>query len=497
MSFVTALKCTQCGHEYPSDERITICAVCDGVLNVTYDLSQLRRRFKSTELARRLPGIWKYSELLPVVNLDTVVSLGEGGTFLHKCDGLARSTGMQELYLKDETTNPTGAFIDRGTAVEVSVAKERGFKSMCCGSTGNLAASLVAYAARAGLSSKVFIPQRGGVDVGKFYQILAYGADVEVVRDHEEAEARANQESSHSRIISPSSPHFLEGVKTTVYEVCEQLQWTGPDWIIVPMGNGGHLSMIWKGLRELNQVGLLETNKTKLVGVQAKGCAPIVEAFDSNADEVSPCATVSTLSLDISVKKPSCGRMALNAIRESRGHAIAVHDKDILKALGDLARQEGVFAEPSSATSIAALRALMESKEISRTDRVVCVITGMGLKYPEIARTLVKGRTELENLLSQVEDRRFTTHLGKTKVHILHILAKGESYGYEIWKGLQEDHGVRLRIPSVYQHLVELKTSGLIASTRSERTFDGRYRRYYELSERGKWTLNQLERLSD
>ncbi|MCK4567977.1 MAG: threonine synthase, partial [Candidatus Thorarchaeota archaeon] len=364
-------------------------------------------------------GIWKYSELLPVSTPSKAVSLGEGGTFLHKCDRLAKHLGLKSLYLKDETTNPTGSFIDRGTAVEVTVAKERGFESLCCGSTGNLAASLVAYAARAGIESNVFIAQTGNVDMGKFYQILAYGANVTVVKNHEEALTRADAEKHHSYVVKAYSSIFLEGVKTTIFEICEQLMWNTPDWILVPMGNGGHLSLIWKGLRELQEIGILDDIETRIVGVQSAGCAPIVEAYMSGSKTIIPTSSGATIALDIGVGNPSCGHTALRAIRESNGLALSVSDKDTLNAVGSIAKLEGVFVEPASATPVAALRQLLRSNEINPSDSIVCVVTGMGLKYPEIARILIKGQPKLEHLLSRVEDRKFTTQIGRTKQQIL------------------------------------------------------------------------------
>lgn len=465
-------------------------------MEVVYDLERAKSHFTSRRLRGRRPGVWKYLDLLPVRSETNIISLGEGGTYLHKCDGLAKDLELDELFLKDETTNPTGAFIDRGTAVEISAAKEHRIASVCCGSTGNLAASLVAYAARAGLKSKVFIGQTGNVDIGKFYQILAYAADVEIVKDHDEALARARQEGKMSHCVASSNPHFMEGEKTTVYEICEQLDWTSPDWIIAPMGNGGHISMIWKGLIELQTIGMIDVCHTRIVGAQASGCAPIVEAFEKGERTVSPATSESTIAYDISVKSPLCGHTALRAIAESNGLAISVSDREILDAVKQLARREGVFAEPASATTIAALKRLVLLGKISQDQSVVCAITGMGLKYPDIARTFVKGRRELERLLSRVEGRRVTTKLGQTKMRILEVLSEGESYGYGIWRELMDEYRICIKIPSVYQHLSELTSSGLIKSTRIEQTYQRRQRSYYALTERGLWTLKQLEKLN-
>jgi len=496
MSFVSFFRCTKCGKQFQDDIRERVCPDCGNFLEVTYDLDGVAKVVNRRSLRNRAPGVWKYAELLPVAAPSKAVSLGEGGTFLHKCDRLAKHHGLKSLYLKDETTNPTGSFIDRGTAVEVTVAKERGFESLCCGSTGNLAASLVAYAARAGMESNVFIAQTGNVDSGKFYQILAYGANVTVVKDHEVALARADAESHHSYVVNAYSSIFLEGVKTTVFEICEQLLWNTPDWILVPMGNGGHLSLIWKGLKELQEIGILDDVDTKIVGVQSAGCAPIVDAFVRGSKIVTPTSSGGTIALDIGVGNPSCGHTALKAIRESNGLALSVSDKETLEAVSSIAKLEGVFVEPASATPVAALRQMIRDDELDSSDSVVCIVTGMGLKYPEIARALIKGQSKLEQLLSRVEDRKFTTQLGRTKQQILQILLEGESYGYGIWKKLRDEFGVSIKIPSVYQHLSELRGTGLVNQTRTESTFDNRKRTYYALTERGRSTIKQLRKLA-
>ncbi len=497
MSYLSTFKCSECNHEHDPELYSSRCMNCGGVLRAEYNLERVKEDLRKKDFKRREPGVWRYHEILPISDKVNIISLGEGGTYLHKCYGLAEKLGLDNLYLKDETTNPTGSFIDRGTAIEVTVAKIREFNSVGCGSTGNLAVSLVAYAARAGLDSQVYIGQKGHVDSGKLYQILAYAAQVEIVKDREEAMLRAWQNSERSHCVMSNNPHFLEGVKTTIIETCEQLNWKTPDWVMAPMGNGGHISMIWKGLEELKELDLISQLDVKLVGAQAKGCSPIVEAFERGSKKINPTSRVSTVAVDIGVKNPTCGHMALDALESSRGLAISVTDREILDAVKDLARLEGVFAEPASATTIAVLQKLVAEGQIDKTDQVVCIITGMGLKYPEIARSFVKGKGALEHFLSHVEGRRFTTSLGQTKVRILQILSRGESYGYAIWKSMVDDYGMKIKIPSIYQHISELKNSGLIVKTRSEITYRKTSRNYYGLTEKGHLTLDQLERLSD
>ena len=496
MSSVYTFRCSECKQEHDKSSYSPRCLNCGGVLLVEYEIELLKGKLRGA-WRKREQGVWKFKEILPIPEKSEPVSLGEGGTYLHKCYRLAEKLGLNELYLKDETTNPTGAFIDRGTAIEVTVAKHREFSSICCGTTGNLAVSLVAYAARAGLESKVFIGRKGHVDSGKLYQILAYAAHVEIMKDREDAISRAWQEREQSHCVMSTNPHFLEGVKTTAIETCEQLDWETPDCIISPMGNGGHLSMIWKGLVELNELDLIPELDVKLIGAQAKGCSPIVDAFERGDKKIIPVSHVSTVAVDIGVQNPTCGRMALNALENSHGIASSVSDREILEAVKDLARLEGVFAEPASATTIAALQKLVNGGQIDKTDRVVCIITGMGLKYPEIARSFVKGKGALEYFLSHVEGRRFTTKLGQTKVRILQILSRGEAYGYAIWKSLVDDYGMEIKIPSIYQHLSELRNGGLIVQTRSEATYRKTTRNFYGLTERGHLTLDQLEKLSE
>ncbi|NWF94845.1 MAG: threonine synthase [Candidatus Thorarchaeota archaeon] len=495
MSLAEGLQCSTCGR-FPSSPRARRCDRCGSSLNVRYDLETAKEYLTRDVLERRRPGLWKYEEILPLRNPEMRVSLGEGGTFLHRCIRLADEFGLSQLSLKDETMNPTGAFLDRGMSVEVSVARENGVGGLSCGSTGNLAVSLVAYAARAGIRTKVFFAHGDSVDVGKFYQILAYGPELEIVGEREDGEKRAESLGDGWHPVLPVNPNFLEGVRTTAFEISEQCGWELPDWLVVPMGSGGHISRIWKALRELTELGLIGGHLPRLVGVQTKGCQPIVQSFVAGSREVMTCDAGSTIALDIAVGEPLCGTDALKAIRESGGLALSVSDRDTLASIGLLAKREGVFVEPASATTIAALSDMLASGQIDRSDSVVCVVTGMGLKYPEIARSLVKGRPQLEDLLGRYEGRSYTTEIGRTKQVILQILMAGESYGYELWKRMSRERGIAVRIPSVYQHLSELRRGGLVHVVRTERSYDKRTRHYYGLTDTGWSVARQLSELS-
>lgn len=493
MSFALTLMCTNCRETYPLNKTLQACPRCKGTINVAYDYEEARERLNPQEVGRRGPGVWKYHELLPVSDESKIVSLGEGGTFLHKCDRLAEELRLRNLFIKDETTNPTGAFIDRGATVEVSKAKEFGFKSVCCATTGNLGASLAAYSAKAGLKCTVFIPS--GVDLGKLYQIIAYGADAEPTENYEEAFSKATQLIGKSYLVAPSNPFFLEGEKTTGYEICEQLEWNTPSRIIVPMGHGGHISMIWKAIEELFHIGFIAETSVMMTGVQAKGCAPIVEAYEGNEKTVRPVDKIQTFARDLGVKNPLQGYLALQAIKESKGIAISVSDKEIIDATKLLAKTEGIFAEPAATSTIAALKKLLEMEKIDRSEKIVCVITGLGLKDPATARRLVERVREMEKLIKQVEERKLTTKLGRTKLCILEILSSRELYGYGIWKEVKKRYSTIIKIPSIYQHLSELEVLGLIKRDKAYKGAGKPERFYYVLTTKGKEALESLEKL--
>ena len=496
-SFVSELKCTRCGEKYSPNIYITTCSGCGGVLQARYSSDKIAERVTPVELEHRIPGVWKYFEFLPLTNRANAITLGEGGTFLHRCERLAQRFGLRDLYIKDETSNPTGSFIDRGTTVEISKIRELGRRSVCCWLTGNLAASLVAYAARAGLACRVVLPQR--VDIGKFYQTIAYETDIEIAKDSKDACLKAYRLSTQDymgHFVMPYNLYFLEGEKTTAYEICEQLGWSLPDKIVVPMGSGGHLSMIWKGIKEFYEMGFLKQKTVEMVGTQSKGCPPIVEALQRGDDKIIPVNKISTIAIDICVEDPPCGSMAIQAIRESKGTAMPLLDREIIHAVSLLAKLEGIFAEPAAATTIAGLKRLVDEGRIDPSEKVVCVVTGTGLKYPEVTKNLIKGSKKLEKLLRLVEKRKYGIALGETKQRVLQIISRKESYGYEIWRALG-DLGVKVKIPSVYQHLTELEDADLIIRSKSEQVLKKPERHYYKLTERGRVMLSRSEALEE
>lgn len=489
------LKCTHCGVTYKGEEFLQLCQKCRGILNIYYDYESIRQQITTQDLQKRSLGIWKYVEILPLASRANIVSLGEGGTFLHKCERLGRELGLINLFIKNETTNPTGSFIDRGTAVEVSKAKELGIRTLICGGTGkgNLGASIAAYAAKAAMDCTIHLSEP--IDQGKLYQMIAFGATIKPTNTSKEARDKVQSFEPSKLTVTPADPLFLEGEKTTGLEICEQLTWNAPDQIIVPMGNGGHLSMIWKGLKEAVSLDFLEDLSTTMVGVQAAGCAPIVQAFQKGAMEVEPLVEINTIVKDLSFKNPLMGYLAIETLQESEGTALAVSDEQMLESAHLLAKKEGIFAELAASSTIACAKRLVELGKIDPTDVVVCVITGMGLKDPSAMRRFIDRAKNFKKFIHPIAERTFSTKMGETKQLILEILSHKEQYGYSIWKELTRRYVIKIKIPTVYQHLAELERLDLIRHTRMTKIFGKPERKYYACTDRGKTVLRALKRM--
>jgi threonine synthase len=337
-------------------------------------------------------SVWRYRELLPLDNDRFITTLAEGGTGLHHCPRLGREMGLKRLYVKNEGENPTGSFKDRGMTVALSKARELKKRKVVCASTGNTAASLAAYSARAGLRCIVIVPE-GKVAAGKMLQVMIHGARIfRVSGDFDEA-MRAVVTLTERRkgfyLMNSLNPFRLEGQKTLAYEVCDQLDGEVPDTLVLPVGNGGNISAIWKGFGEFQTLGITEV-RPRMIGVQAERAAPIAKAVKRKQDRIEPVTNPQTIASAIRIGSPVNWTKVLSAINESRGTAETVSDKAILEAQRDLASKEGIFVEPASAASIAGLRKSRESGRIDRSDLVVCVTTGHGLKDPSIADHIPK-----------------------------------------------------------------------------------------------------------
>jgi threonine synthase len=398
--------CINCGSEYGIDEIVYFCRKCGDLLEVKYDNGELERAARKTEWRSAPLSVWRYRDFMPIRDVQKIVSLNEGGTGFHRCLRLGEKLGLKELYVKNEGENPTGSFKDRGMTVGVSKAVELGVQAVICASTGNTSASLAAYAAKAGLQCAVLIPS-GKIAYGKLAQAMIYGAKVLQVRGNfdESLDMVLKLSEKHGSIylLNSINPFRIEGQKSLGYEICDQLNQQAPDRIVVPVGNAGNISAIWKGCREFHDLGLVE-GLPMMTGIQAAGSAPIAQAIKTGSDTIVPVSKPETVATAIRIGAPVSWKKALNAIRDSGGTAETVTDDEILSAQKLLARVEGLFVEPASASSIAGLIKLVDNGTISKDGRVVCVTTGHGLKDPDTAVKVSEKPVEVDADISAIEE---------------------------------------------------------------------------------------------
>lgn len=371
-----------------------VCESCNGKLEILYEFKRVKISRKKLE--RRRGGVWKYRELLPVRERQ-IITLGEGCTPLIKARRLGDEIGLKNLYLKDETRNPTNSFKDRLMTVGISKALEFGAKAVVTASSGNAAVSLAAYAAKGGLDCYTFVPEK--VSESKVAQISIHGAKVVKVKSGLEGDPtyRLMVESWKRFGWHPIpsagafNPYHWEGIKTLSYEVCEQLEWRPPDWLIVPTGAGTLLSGSGKGFFEFRELGMVK-EVPRIVAVQAKGCAPIVRAFQKKIpyEKIETWPNPKTVAGGLIDPFPWDADTALEAIKRSGGTAVAVSDREILLAEKMLAQTEGVFAEPSGAAGVAGLKKMIEDGAVDASDVVVVEITGGGLKDIKTALKISK-----------------------------------------------------------------------------------------------------------
>jgi len=396
------VECIECGATHPLNERAYVCSKCGGLLEIRLaDRSEPDIRRWGT----RPLGVWRYREMLPIDEKAEVISLGEGGTGLHECRRLAHDLGLKRLHVKNEGENPTGSFKDRGMTVGVTQAVELGADSVMCASTGNTSASLAAYAARAGLKCFVMIPA-GKIAAGKLAQAVVHGASIiEVDGNFDDAmravvEAARNARSPY--LLNSINPFRIEGQKTVAYEINDQLGRL-PDIIVLPVGNAGNITALWKGLLELRALGLAD-RLPRLIGVQAERASPIANAFRSRLDYVEPVANPETVATAIRIGSPVNWKRALAAAKDSSGFIETVTDREILEAQEALASREGIFIEPASASTIACVRKLAHERTIKADEETVCIATGHGLKDQEavslLARPPVRVRASRESVMA-------------------------------------------------------------------------------------------------
>ncbi len=394
------LKCRNCGTKYPADAR-SICDECFGPLGVEYDFDDIAEKVSKEKIEHGPKSIWRYRELLPVG--DEIVDLQPGCTPLHKADNLAKKLGLKELYIKNDSVNPTFSFKDRVVGVAVSKAVEFGFDTVGCASTGNLASSVAAHAAKAGLKCYIFIPN--DLNLGKIIQTLAYKPNLISVEGNYDTVNRLCTEVSGyynwAFVNINLRPYYSEGSKTLGYEVAEQLGWETPDRVIVPVGSGSLLTKIWKGFHEFKKLDFVDDVNTKVVASQALGCSPVVQAF-LNGTEIKPIKP-DTIEKSLAIGNPADGYYALRVLKESGGTAGAVTDGEIIDAIKLLAETEGIFTETAGGVVVGVLKKLAESGEIDNDERVVIYITGNGLKTQDVLLEHLPPRVSIKPDLAEFE----------------------------------------------------------------------------------------------
>ncbi|MCX9083402.1 MAG: threonine synthase [Candidatus Methanoperedens sp.] len=391
------LECIECHKKYSHTEVIYTCT-CGGLLDVIYDYSNIHLSKK--DLTGPL-SVWKYRALLPISG--EPVSLYEGGTPLYRVDRIAKSVGLKDVYVKHEGMNPTGSFKDRGMTVGVTKALELGMKTVACASTGNTSASLAVYGARAGVPAVVLLPS-GKVALGKLAQALMHGAKVLSIRGNFDDALKLVRDLCDREgfyLLNSVNPYRLEGQKTIAFEIADQLGWQAPDRIVLPVGNAGNVTAIYKGFRELKKLGLIDS-VPKMTGIQAEGASPVVAAIKNNAAAITPETHPETVATAIRIGNPVNSIKALIAIRESGGTAETVTDDEIICAQKELAYLEGIGVEPASASSIAGLRKLVELGVIANDEKVVCVTTGHLLKDSQHVLSICSKPIEIDATIESV-----------------------------------------------------------------------------------------------
>jgi len=382
---VTHLECGLCGLHHEARRLLNLCRECGKPLLVRYDLERAKESLTKQSLVGRRGDMWRYREVLPVERDENIVSLGEGWTPLLPATKLAALTGIRELYIKDESQNPTQSFKARGMAVAVSMAKELGATKLAVPSAGNAAGALAAYAARAGLKCFIFMPR--DTPLANIVECEETGASVTLldglITDCGAEIGRRKEAEGWFDVSTLKEPYRVEGKKTLGYELAEQLNWTLPDVIIYPTGGGTGLIGMWKAFDEMQRMGWIGSKRPRMVTVQAAGCAPIVRAFAEGkrfADEFPNAATTAS---GLRVPKAIGDFLILDALRESGGTAVAVTDEELIAATREIGSTEGVFCAPEGAACLPALRQLVHRGEIKENDQVVLFNTGAGVKYLE------------------------------------------------------------------------------------------------------------------
>ncbi|HBF12676.1 MAG TPA: threonine synthase [Deltaproteobacteria bacterium] len=386
MSYVKALKCRECGHEYPK-QPTHVCEFCFGPLEVVYDYEGIKKILTKELIGSRGPNMWRYKELLPIDN-DPTVGKQVGFTPLRRASRLARLLGVSELYIKNDAVNyPTLSFKDRVVSVALSKAKEFGFKVVACASTGNLANSVAANAAAADLESFVFVPY--DLEATKILGTMIYGTNlIGIHGTYDEVNRLCSEIAGKYKwafVNINMRPYYAEGSKSMGYEIVEQLGWNTPKHVVVPMASGSLLTKIDKSFQEFHKIGLLKTNEAKIYGAQATGCSPISTAVKNNWDIFKPVKP-NTIAKSLAIGNPADGFYAAKTVHQTGGWCEDVSDEEVIAGIRVLAETEGIFAETAGGVTVGVAKKLIEQGRIPKNESIVLCITGNGLKTQEAVR---------------------------------------------------------------------------------------------------------------
>lgn len=384
MSYIRDLTCVTCKKNFDPNKVQTYCHDCNAPLLAHYDLQIARNKLDRDLIQMHTSGMWRWSELLPVQDLNMIVTLGEGDTPLLQLRSIGKQLGFPYLFLKDESFNPTGSFKARGLSVAVSKALELGIKKLVIPTAGNAGGALAAYAARAGLESLIYMPK--DTPLANIEECRIAGATIRLVEglisDAAKLAAEKTQDEGWFDVSTFKEPYRTEGKKVMGFELAEAFGWTLPDIIIYPTGGGTGLIGMWKAFSELQELGWLESaKKPRMIAVQASGCAPVVKAYKSSMTTCEFWDDAQTIATGLRVPKSFADQLILYDIKESHGTAVEVSDEEITKARAQIASTEGVFTSPEGAATFAGLINLVNSGEIYPEEKIILFNTASGLKY--------------------------------------------------------------------------------------------------------------------
>ncbi|MGH7829960.1 MAG: threonine synthase [Candidatus Binatia bacterium] len=390
MSYVKGLKCRECGQDYPK-KPLHVCETCFGPLEVIYHYDQIKKNISREKIASRARNLWRYRELLPIDG-EPQAGLYSGFTPLIRAHRLGAVLGVKELYIKDDSVNhPTFSYKDRVVSVAISKAIEFGYDTVSCASTGNLANAVAAHAAKAGLNCYVFIPD--GLEQGKIIGSAIYNPRTIAIKGNYDDVNRLCSEIADKYewafVNVNLRPYYAEGAKTHGFEIAEQLGWKLPQHVVVASAGGTILPKIFKGFKELQQVGLIDDADCKIYAAQASGCAPMIQALKKGTDLISPVKP-NTIASSIAIGNPADGYYVLKAIEESGGWGESVTDEEIIDGIKLLAQTEGIFTEPAGGTEVAVAKKLIQQGRIPRDESIVISITGNGYKTLEVVAQSVE-----------------------------------------------------------------------------------------------------------